>query len=218
MRKKILSLVLIACVLIPSVFVLGACQTKGDDSQKESVSTFTQLAKDKTLYVGSYGIFKNSQYSTTEECYLTYPVSAKLTLSRSYYKQNDYDIEYNGYWYRWSAPEYTETNVLLGNKTITTTKTYSYVTYGVENKDITVKTKTEVKTKFDFTPGQIQKITDIQYVLNDYFSSINDLMIECQELYKKVGIKTTNKYYVTTPKTTYTYTENTYTNTYFYFE
>ena len=212
MKNKILSLVLLVCCLVSCSFFLTGCK----DGEEEKFATFTELGAGDTLFVGDFGSFKNYKSTVVEEYYLSFPTLTNVTLLRSSYSNNDY-IYYDGYYYYWNVST-TQDNILMGNRTVITSKSYSYLVHGENNSNIVVRTTTKVETKYDFTTGMIEKPCEVVYDLNGYFATINDLKGKTRELYEKLSVRETTKKYVSSPKTTYSYSENTYNNTYFYFD
>jgi len=218
MKKKILCSILIACLLIPCLFMLSACKDANDNSNKNLATSFCLLQQNETLNIGTTEKLKNYQDTKTEQYYITCPISATVTLRRSPYYDDYYDcVRYDdGLWYRWELNQTTD-NFLIGNKTIITTKTYSYLVYGQETNNLVVRSTTKTETKYDFTTKEFSKPCNITYYLNGYFDSIQTLQELFPELYSLLEISENNKFYIETPKITYQYSENTYKDTYFYF-
>lgn len=209
MKKKI-SIFLMICLLIPCVFMLCAC------NNKDLTTSLTLLKQDQTLNIGTNIKLKNYKETKTEEFYLECPVSANVVLRRTLTNNRPDCAEYNNQWYYWEVTTITD-NFLIGNKTIITSGTYSYLFFGTDNNNIVVKTTTKVETKYDFTTKEFSKECAITYNLNGYFFSIHELQSKAPDLYSKLTISDTNKFYIQEPKTTYSYSEDTYKDTYFYF-
>ena len=211
MKKRIFSILLVFCFVIPCMFMLSGCKDKKDE---DLVSKFSLLQQGQTLNVGTSNKFTNNQYSTTQNYYLEYAKSATAVLEKvsSSYSNS---FHYDGNYYRWNITKVTD-NMLLGTKTVTTIRTYEYLTFG-EDKNIVVRLTTQTDTSYDFSAKEYEKACDVSYNLGSYFSSIQDLKEKAPHLYDALTVRESNKYYIETPKTTYSYTEDTYKDTYFYF-
>ena len=212
MKKKILSLLLLVCLLVPCSLVLTGCK----DKEPDKFATFTELGAGDTLFVGQSAKFKNYRSADVEDYYLTYPALAIASLARTTSSSYSYDsVYYNGYYYYWNI-EKTNENLLLGQKTTVTSKSYSYMIYGKDNTNIVVKTTTKIETTYNFKCGMIEKPCEVVFDLNGYFGSVSDLKTKSLDLYNKVQVSDTTKHYIAAPKTTYSHSENTYNDTYFY--
>lgn len=213
MKKKILSVILLICVLLPCMFFATACKDKED---KSLTTNFCLLQKGQTLNIGSSIKLKNNKDSITEKYYIRYPVSANVVLQRSMYNNGSNYVQHEGYYYFWQTST-TYDNFLVGNKTVETSTIYSYLIYGTDDSNIVVKSSTSVETGYDFSAKQIELPCEINYNLNGFFSSIENLKETVPVLYDKLTVTESNKYYIENPRTSYSYTENTYKDTYFYF-
>lgn len=215
MKKRIFSFLLVFCFVIPCMFILSGCSKDKEDS--DLVPKFCLLQQGQTLNVGTSNKFTNSQYTTTENYYLEYVKSATATL---YIKSSIYEtgptFYYNGQHYCWSIRDENTENLLLGNKIETITTTYEYLTYG-ENKNVIIRKTIKTDTSYDFSMGEYEKPCQITYNLGGFFESIQDLKEKAPHIYEGLIVSKNNKYYIEEPKTTYSYSENDYQNTYFYF-
>ena len=181
---------------------------------KKETNSFIDLKKKQSLFVGADNSFVNSEITTTTESSLTYTLSVAYTLRRAtYFVENS--VSYQSYYYYWEVGEVTD-NQILGNKTVTTSTTYSYLPYG-EDENIMVKAKTEVKTEYSYKGGWVEKSFAYQTNLNGYFSSFSTLENFCPELADNIDTSGTKKYYidVTTPTATYINVED-FKATYYY--
>ena len=87
MKKRFLTIALL-CLLLPCVFMLSACS-------EENFATFTDLAKDQTLNIGSDTKLKNVQDTSVDRYYIEYGKSIDVILHRSSYQQNEnYVVKY----------------------------------------------------------------------------------------------------------------------------
>ncbi len=210
MKKRIITIALL-CLLLPCAFLLSAC---GGDN----FVTFTELAKDQTLNIGLDTKFKNVQDVSVDKYYIEYRKSVNVNLYRTSYQQSGGDyIEYNGYYYYWTTDSVVTDYLELGDATTKTTVTYSYLVFGKDKTDITVKTTMKQEVSYSFAAGEYQTNCSISYDLNNYFSSIDDLKTKTPALADKIPANEINKHYVKTPRTTYSYNSQTFKDTYFYF-
>lgn len=222
MKKKIFNFILAICLILPCSLLFISCGKNDNNSNNNSTQNntinytkFTTLEQNQTLNIGTTLSFKNNQSSKTENYYLEYLNKVTFVLCRSSYQIGTESVLYDGYYYYWDY-ETEFDNELVGTQTTTVTTTYSYLIYG-ENEHITVKSTTETAVTNDFNTKMISKAFTTEYQLFGYFASITELATACPELVKQLPTTTTIKHLIPTPETTYSYTEDTYRNTYFYF-
>ena len=213
MKNKLLRL-LFVCFLIPCLFLLPACSKNNEPEDK--FSEFIDLKAGQTLNIGNSTKFKNYKTEQIEEYYITYPALAIVTLNRTSSYSSNY-VYYDNYYYYWTIEE-TNENLLLGNKIITTSYLYSYLVYGSDYSSIVVRTTTTTETNYDFELRDFTKKCDIEYDFNGYFSSLKDVKEQVPDLAGKLSLNTSNRFYIPNIKTTYSYSKNTYNDTYFYFD
>ncbi len=211
MKKRIIVILLTICIMLPSTFFFVACKKKQDPT-----TAFCQLEQGQTLNVGNVNKYKNSYESREENYYLTYISSYSVSLNRTSSSSHSNSCLFNGYYYYWSYERNTN-NVLLGTKTINISNIYSYLLYGQENNNIVVKTKTITETIYHFTTRKVERPCEINYDLRGYFNSIQLLQVEAPEIYSLLAVSETYTYEIDEPVTTYSYSEQKHTDTYFYF-
>jgi len=209
MKKRIITIALL-CLLLPCVFMLSACS-------EENFATFTDLAKDQTLNIGLDTKLKNVQDTSVDRYYIEHRKSIDVILHRSSYQQNENYVGYNGYYYYWTTDNLITDNLELGDMTTKTTITYSYLVFGKDKTDITVKTTVKQEVSYSFATGEYETNCSVSYDLNGYFSSIDDLKTKVPTLADKIPANEIDKHYIKVPKTTYQYDAQTYNDTYFYF-
>lgn len=208
--KKILALVMATL----SISCLFACNDDGSTSTP--VKTFTALANDETLHIGTRTPLINMTSTDTQEMYFSYVIDYVYTLHRtSYSYSNENYISYGGYYYYWTTTS-TSTEAYLGTKTTVTTVSYSYLPYA-QDECIAVKYTTLTETSFNYQGGFFNRNFNYNLVLNDYFLSYNDLKEQVPELANQIDVSKSKRYYVdTVVPTQKSVSTQTYTDTYFY--
>lgn len=207
--KKIFALVL----AVGSIFALAGCN-KGEPG----ASSFTDLKKNQTLYIGKDGVYQNYVEEETSTEYLTCEVKVTYTLERSSYEFSSVPcVEYDSYYYYWETTK-IEDEVELGEKKTKRTYTYSYLPFGSDNENIALKTSSKVQVSYDYKGGFVTKDREVKYELNGYFADWDELCDESSELADLIDISESKKYYVdTTTPVQVSSSVKTYTGTYYYF-
>ncbi len=210
------ALLLLTCML----FSCGANFKNRDDNSPVG-NKMTQLKDNEALYVESVAIpFVNTVNEVEAITTLTYTESIVYTLNRAYssYSVPTQDhVEYDGYYYYWTA-DYNSVEETVGTKTTTTTTIYSYLPFD-QNKSIAVKADVHITTKFDYEGGWITKPIDVTYNFNGYFTDLGSIKEASLELYNLVDHATEKRYYIDT--TSGIETKASFTNSYdgyYYFE
>lgn len=206
MRKKNLILASVLCV-----FLVGGCSK---NNIEEDYRTYQDIPTNMVLDVGGKK-FSNTYESIDTKVYMDY-ISAKIhTLHRSSYETSN-SVYHNGYYYYWQS-ENVYDSLLLGTKTETITKDYSYIIYG-EDTNISIKSKTTVITKYSYESTILEKEFTSTFDLNGYFESIDALKQDCPKLLENIEIKGKNVYPVSAKaKTEIFYEDNNYSQ-FYYFE
>ena len=203
MKKKILSLILIFCLIVPCSIMFTACGKDKDNTPTQppaptqpTYAEFQELENGKTLNVGYGEKFINSTDSKTVEYYMEYIKNTRVKLRRSAYQVSN-SFEYEGFYYYWSY-EHDYENELLGNVTSTTKVTYKYLPYS-NNTCINVKTIIEQTTSYDFEIGLIERENNITFELYNYFTSMSEIVSKCPELAKAIEVEQSTKHFISTP-------------------
>jgi hypothetical protein len=206
----------IAVLLLATIMLMSLISCGADGPIPNN--TFISLSNDEILYIGQNGgHFMNYEDKNVTIDKLNYVYAEEYTLWRNYSPSSYYDyVEYEGYYYYWSKQTTNET-VELGERTMTTIFSYSYLPY-LENEGVDVKVTAKTTVSFDYEGGWIEKDTAVDINLNGYFESFEALKTACPELAKKINTTTTRKYYVDVTIPDNIETEHNFYNTYYYIE
>lgn len=205
--KKIIILLLCVC----SVFAFVGC---GESSTE--MKTLARLENNQTLCVDGKKMMNYTDKNITTE-YLVYEKRASYTLMRSM-NSNTNSIKVGDYYYYWVSNIVNE-ELELGTKTTDITCEVYYLPYGNDAENIAVRHKITQNVTYGYEGGfkDMARIVDID--LNSYFESFDALKQQSKDLAALIDAETSKKYYVdvTTPTQVH-YEEESYTNTYYYFE
>lgn len=203
-RNLILSCLLCGCLV-------AGC-SKNDI--EENYRTYQKLSKDMVLDVGGEKFSNTAETIDTRE-HVDYLKNKIYRLNRDTYRVTN-SVAYNGYYYYWSVENVYE-SLLLGTKTVTTTKDISYIIYG-EEENISVKTKITETTKYSYESTILEKNFSSTFDFNGYFASLDEIKQLCPELLDGVEIQGINIYPVNAKeKTEIFYEDNNYSE-FYYFE
>ena len=174
------------------------------------------IKDNEVLHVGDAAMFRNNTVVETTQRTVEYTVHSDYHLYRTSYGGGGDYVYYNNYYYYWNNESYRETAV-IGEYTTTTTKTYSYLKYGID-ENIAVQTKTEILTKYGYDAGFRTFDRSYSLNLNGYFTSETDLANKCPDLLARIDTRSKVQIYVSATEKRTVSTSSTLYTTYYYIE